>query len=385
MRYLALGFASLAGLGLLQHVIGLTAVWRFRTQSDRSRAAQADARPAITVLKPLHGEEPLLEAALASFCAQDYQDLQIVFGVRNPSDPALDVVRRLQARFPGRDMTVVVDATPHGRNGKVANLINMLPSARHDVLMISDADVHVAPDFLAQVAAALARPGAGLVTTLYAGQPASTALAARLGATQITHVFLPGVLLARSLGRRDCLGASMTLRRETLAAIGGLEALAPHLADDAMLGKLVSGRGLGVELAGAVVATTVAETTFPMLFRHELRWARTMRSVAPAGYALSLLQYPLAWAALAVLAAGFAPWSLALFGAGWLIRAAVARGIDWALRLPREAPVWLLPLRDLISALLIVASFAGDRVEWRGEVMRVDRPEDFGPRIGSPV
>ncbi len=258
------------------------------------------ARPPITILQPLHGDEPLLEEALASVFAQDYPDFQVVFGVQNPADPALDVVRRLQARFPERDIAVVVDATQHGSNRKVGNLINMLAVARHDVLVIADSDVHVTPDYLDRLVADLPRPGTGLATTIYTGLPANGGLAARLGATQITHALLPGALLARALGRQDCFGASMALTRATLERIGGLQALADHLADDNVLGRLVREQGLAVELAATVPATTVPETTLKALWMHELRWARTIRALEPLGFALSAVQYPLFWSALAV-------------------------------------------------------------------------------------
>lgn len=379
--FLALAAALLAAVGVLQHLAGVLAVRHF----VRQRPAAAPDRPPISILKPLHGDEPLLETALASFCAQDYPAFQIVFGVRDPTDPALAVVRRLAARFPQCDLAVVVDPTPHGPNRKVANLMNMLPSARHPVLMIADADVHAAPDLLDRVAVALAAPGTGLVTTLYTGLPARPVLSCRLGATQITHAFLPGVLLGRALGREDCLGAIMTLRRETLQAIGGFSALVGHLADDAVLGMLVRARGLRLGLAATVPATTVTETTLPELFRHELRWARTMRSLAPAGYTLSVLQYPVFWAALALLLSGFAWWALALFALAWAMRAGIARSINRALGLATKAPIWLLPLRDLMSIAVILASFANDRVEWRGEVLRVDRPGNLArPARGAP-
>jgi ceramide glucosyltransferase len=377
MRLLGFALAFVAGLGLVQHLAGLLAVRRF-ARSARPPAARE--RPPISVLKPLHGDEPLLEDALASFCAQDYPAFQIVFGVQDAADPALAVVRRLVSRFPHRDLRVVVDPTPHGPNRKIANLINMLPQARHDLLLIADGDTHAAPDFLTRVAAALMQPGVGLVTTLYSGLPGRPLLSCRLGATQITHVFLPGVLLGRTLGRQDCLGAAMALRRGTLDAIGGLGALVGHLADDAVLGMLVRAHGWRIALARTVPATTVPEPTLAGLLRHELRWARTMRSVAPAGYAASALQYPLAFAALAAVLGGFASWSLALSGVAWAIRAAVARGIDRLLGLAVPAPAWLLPLRDLISIGVILASFAGNRVEWRGQVLRVDRPADLAAR-----
>jgi ceramide glucosyltransferase len=168
----------------------------------------------------------------------------------------------------------------------------------------------------------------------------------------------------------------MTLRRQTLETIGGFSALVGHLADDAVLGMLVRARGLRIALAESVPATTVAEATLPALFRHELRWARTMRSLAPVGYALSVLQYPLFWAALAVLPSGFAWWSLGLFAAAWVVRGGIARGIDRTLGLATKAPVWLLPLRDLMSVVVVLASFAGNRVEWGGQMLRVDRPGD---------
>jgi ceramide glucosyltransferase len=294
--------------------------------------------------------------------------------VQNPADPALAVVERLRARFPGRDITVVVDATPHGSNHKIANLINMLPAAKHEVLVIADSDVHCAPDYLERIVAALDTPGTGLVTTLYAGLAATPSLAARLGATWINHSFLPGALVARGLGRQDCLGATMALRRETLEAIGGLPALADHLADDFVLGALVRQQRLAVRLADTVPATTVPEATLAALFRHELRWARTIRTLVPVQFVLSALQYPLFWAALAVPLAGGALWALGLFLVAWAIRAAAARGIDLALGLAKSglatpAPIWLLPLRDLMSVFVILASHGSDRVEWRGQVL----------------
>ena len=166
---------------------------------------------------------------------RDYPRFQIVFGLQDATDPALHVLRRLCARFPAVDIKVVIDPTQHGINRKVSNLINMYPHAAHDLIVIADSDIHAPSGYLADLAAELARPGVGLVTTLYTGLQATGTVAARLGAAQINHSFLPGALLARSLGRQDCLGATMALRRQTLEAVGGLHALVHHLADDAVL------------------------------------------------------------------------------------------------------------------------------------------------------
>jgi len=358
-----------AVFGIVQALAGLLAVRRFRARG----ALLQCALPRVSILKPLYGDEPMLETALASFCVQDYPDYEIVFGVQDPADPALHAVRRLQKRFPARDITVVVDETIHGANRKIGNLINMLPSARHGVLVIADADVHVAPDYLHRVVAALDETGTGLVTTLYSGLPAQSGFAALLGVSQISHVFLPGALMARGLGRQDCLGATMALRRETLVAIGGFRALADHLADDAMLGRLVGERGLAVRLASTVPATTVSETTLRALFHHELRWARTIHSVTPVGFALSSIQYPIFWAILAMALSGGDPWFCALFVTTWGVRAMTARGIDRSLGLGNAVPFWMLPLRDLASVLVMLASYRGDQVRWRGQLLRANR------------
>ncbi len=368
-------FAALAVAGIAQSVAGWLAVRRFRMLDAPPRAA---SRPSITILKPLHGDEPMLEQALATVCAQDYPDFQIVFGVQRPDDTAIAVVGRLRARFPDLDMALVVDPTMHGRNRKIGNLINMFPEARHEVIVLADSDVHVAPDYLHRIVDALEQPGTGLVTALYTGLPAQGGIPATLGATGITHGFLPGALMARGLGRQDCLGGTMALRRATLASIGGLAALAHHLADDNVLGRLVRARGLAVGLARTVTATTVPEANLPSLFRHELRWSRTILALVPREFALSGIQHTLFWALAAILASGFDGWSLALFLFAWFIKAVTARDIDATLsrthaNLASPAPIWLLPLRDLLSMAVMLASYGGDEVEWRGNMMSTGR------------
>lgn len=379
MSWLAGAAMLCAAIGLAQLVAGWLTLRRFCGAPRRRAAVLAP----VSVLKPLHGDEPLLEEALASFCAQDYPCFQIVFGLHREDDPAMAVVRRLQARFPACDIAVVVDARRHGGNGKVSNLINMLPAARHDTLVISDADVHAAPEHLREVVAALELPGTGLVTTLYSGRAASASLAARLGASGITHGFLPGALLARALGRQDCLGATMALHRATLARIGGLAALADQLADDNVLGQLVRAQGLAVRLAACIPATTVAEPGLGALLRHELRWARTIRALVPVSFAFSSLQYPLAWAVLAFVTAAPSGTALALFAAAWAVRAMAAMGIDAALPArPRatSAPISLLPLRDLLSVGIVLASYLGNSVEWRGQRLLATPARNLAPR-----
>nr|WP_294519973.1 bacteriohopanetetrol glucosamine biosynthesis glycosyltransferase HpnI [uncultured Rhodopila sp.] len=380
MTVLASVAAAVSVIGLLQVLVASRLVARFA----HARRPESSWRPPVTVLKPLHGGEPLLEDALATICRQDYPQWQVVFGVQEESDPAVAVVRRLQARFPACDIALVIDPTFHGRNRKVGNLINMLPAAKHDVLVIADSDVHVRPDYLDRLVCALAEPGVGLVTTIYAGLPATKALPAMSGAMQITQCFLPGAIMARAIGRQDCLGATMCLRRRDLVRSGGFRGLVDHLADDNVLGRRVRGLGLRVGLADTVTLTTVPEDNYPALFRHELRWARTIRALEPAGFAASALQYPLAWALLAILLAGGEPWSFGLFAAAWLLRAVAAVRVDRALAiqwsgeaaatLAFRCPAWLLPARDLLSVGVMLASYGGRQVDWRGYGLHADSP-----------
>jgi ceramide glucosyltransferase len=363
--------AALAGVGSLITLAGWRAV---RALPGPFPPDDADC-PGITVLRPLYRDEPLLEDALLSACRQNYPRFQVVFGVQDPADPALAVVERVRAQLPGCDISLVRDNTADGANRKVANLVNMLPAAKYDVLVIADSDIHADPGYLRAIAAELAVPGTGLVTTLYTGLPANRSLPAALAASGITHLFLPGAALARHLGRQDCLGATMALRRETLTEIGGLRALLSELADDNVLGRLVSAHGYRVGLAATIPATTVPEQTFDDVLRHELRWARTIRSLSPAAFAFSAVQYPLAWATLALLLSGGAGWALAVLLATWAVRTAVAWGTDREVvrrqhqRWRAGADPFLLPLRDLISVGVWLAAFAGNRVEWRGRVM----------------
>jgi ceramide glucosyltransferase len=406
MTILAGVAAVLAGIGVAEALVVSRLVAAFAGR----RPSPPFTRPPVTVLKPLHGDEPLLEEALTTLCRQDYPDWQIVFGVRDAADPAVAVVHRLRARFPNLDIALVVDGTLHGRNHKVSNLINMMSAARHDVLVIADADVHARPDYLDRLAAALQPQGVGLVTTLYAGLPVmspaggwSGGLPAKLGATHITHGFLPGAVLSRALGRQDCLGATMGLRRSDLERIGGFHALVDHLADDNVLGRRIAALGLSVALADTVSLTTVPETTLRALFRHELRWARTIRTLEPAGFAASVVQYPLAWALLTVLASGGALWSIGLFFVAWVLRAVAALSVDSALTplwsgewgseergsnaaaaLAFCAPVWLLPLRDVLSVAVMLTSYGGRHVEWRGHDLQADTPPPFTGQPSVP-
>ena len=361
---LATASAGVAGAGLVQTVLGYAASRAFLP----ARAAPLSELPKITVLKPLFDGEPMLDRSLESFFRQDYPGMQLVFGVQNDADPAIEVVETLRRAYPHVDATLVINSRPHGTNRKIANLINMFPSAQHDVLLVSDSDMHVAPDYLRRVVQALQQPGTGLVTTIYTGLPANGTLTAQLGSAYINQIFASGALMARFLGRQDCLGATMALTRATLSQIGGFAGLSPYVADDGVLGRRVRALGLQIRLAPTVPATTVSEAGLGPLFRHELRWARTIRAMAPIGFLLSALQFPVFWAGLAVAFTAGQDWAWALLAASCLVRAFTGRGIEHALGAAPTSFI-LAPARDLLSIAVMAASFFDDEVAWRGQVL----------------
>lgn len=356
--------ALLSAIGVGQTLAGLFCVRRFVRQAP----LRATSLPPITVLKPLYNDEPLLAEALETFFRQDYPVLQLVFGVQRADDPAIAIVQALRQRYEHVDTSLVIDSTPHGANRKIANLINMFPDAKHDLLVVSDSDMHVAPDYVRRIAAAFAKPGTGLVTSVYVGTPATRGIAAQLGAAYINQIFAAGAIIARALGRQDCLGATMALTRATLCRVGGFAALSPYVADDGVLGRRVVATGQTIALAATVPATTVSDGGFVALFRHELRWSRTIRTMAPAIFPASVVQYPVFWALLAASLAPTQLWPLALLALAFAVRAVCGRLVERALG-AAPTPLWLAPLRDVFSIAVMAAAYAGEQVVWRDQVL----------------
>jgi ceramide glucosyltransferase len=331
-------------------------------------SASCEGQP-VSVLKPLYGAEPGLYENLRSFVDQDYPDFQVVLGLRDRTDAALPVARALVEARRQHDIALVVDPQVSGSNLKVANLENMLPAARHDRIVIADSDMRVTRDYLAVVTAPLADPETGIVTCPYKGVP-DGGLWSRLAALQINYSFLPGALVGDWMGvGGGCFGATIALRREVLERIGGFGRLHHELADDHRMGSAVRSLGLQAVLSPYIIENRVSEPSLASLWRHELRWARTSRMMAPGGFAGSVVTHTVVLAAVAALmcepvAAG------ALLAASLLLRwgsaAAIARWLD----LPRDG-LWLLPLRDVLSFAVFLGSFCGRNVSWRDQFLRV--------------
>ncbi len=326
------------------------------------------ALPPMSVLKPLCGQEPWLYEGLRSFFCQDYPVYQLVFGVREATDPAIGLVQRLQAEFPEREVALVVDPSLIGSNAKVSNLANMMTRALYDILVLADADIHVGEDYLKALAGPVQEPGVGVVTCLYRGRPVDT-LWARLGALFIQDWFVPQVLLAHALGSSDfAFGATIALRRDVLQAIGGFEAIASHLADDYELGARSRALGFRTVLSSYFVETTVNEPRFGDLVAHQLRWLRTIRVINPWGYAFSAVTFGLP------LAAGAALWARQDFVSALAFLALLLRLMlhFWACRRLRTRPqAGLVPLADSLLCGLWGLGFLGQAVRWRGQALVV--------------
>lgn len=360
--------AASAVFGVAYTVLAALLMGRFFSRP----LAAPTAFPPVTIVKPLHGDEWALLTNLSSFCRQDYPaPVQFLFGVHDGGDPALQAVDDLRRLYPTADITVIADTRLYGPNRKISNILNMLPQARHDVLVFADSDVSVGPDYLRNVIGELQKPGVGLVTCAYRGQP-DPGFWPRLSAKATNYQFLPGVVTGLALGlARPCFGQTIAMRRDTLDRIGGFEPFARHLAEDHAIGEAVRMIGEKVVIPPFTVSHACVETSASQLIAHELRWSRTIRSVHPLGHLGSALIHPLAFALLTVVLSGGATWACSLALMAMLTRLGLKLLADRALRQKRR-DLWLLPLWDIVAFVIFVASFCSSRVTWRGLSFQVD-------------
>ncbi len=344
-------------------------LWSARSFLRRTRPAEKFTPP-VTILKPVRGVDPDAFVAFESHCRQDYPQFEIIFGVWEHDDPAIAAIEQLKSEFPGRSIRLVVCPQLLGTNFKVSNLIQMLPMARFEHLIVNDSDIRVPSDYLRKVVAPFADPSVGMVTSLYRGAPEKT-LGSELESVGISTEFMAGVLAARVVegGIHFALGSTLAIRRDVLAKIGGFEALLDYLADDFEMGKRTSDAGYRVELADTIVDTHIPAYPFGKFFQHQLRWGRSTRDSRRAGYLGVLLTFGLPWAVFALIAARGAPWAWILFAAALLTRYAVAetvaRGVLADSHYPRLRA--LVPLRDFIAMAVWIGSYTGRSVIWRGE------------------
>jgi ceramide glucosyltransferase len=351
------------------YVFTVYAAWRLFCE----KSPPLDAYPPVSLFKPLRGAPSDLYANLASFCRLDYPVFQILCGVRDPYDPAIAVVQRLQRDFPERDIVLVVNPEVIGSNYKVSTLHHLSYKAKHDIFVISDSDVTVKPNHLQTIIPSLTASEVGVVTCLYKGD-SHTPLSALLESLIINSSFTPSVLVASQVEKTTyAFGVTMAVKRHCLEKIGGFAALADYLADDYYLGHLIAKTGAAVRIVPHVVETHPGVATFRELFHHQLRWGRTQRACRPGGYFGTLITYGTVWALLGLTM--FWSWpliqALSLLTVGMrLVSAAVISKIFLKTMLPLRT-LLLVPVTDLLSFLVWGVSLGGDTVRWSEYTFRV--------------
>ena len=377
--YAAQVIETLAALGTISSIgyyaLCLWSAARFLRERKAAGDGATQAIPPVSILKPLRGTDPEMYESFRSHCLQDYPGYEIIFGISDPNDPAIQLVEQLKTEFPQIAIRLMLCPQNLGANTKVSNLAQMARQARHEYLIVNDSDIRVEPDYLRRVLAPLADPTVGLVTCLYRGV-ANSSLGSRLESLGISTDFCAGVLVAQTVenGIRFGLGSTLAFRRRDLQAIGGFETIADYLADDYQLGNRIAALGLTVKLSDVVVETFLPRYTLSSFINHQLRWARTVRDSRFWGYVGLGLTFGLSWAALALILAKGAGW------AWWLLALTTAMHIAVAVVIGKFAlqdrqvmrSLILIPVRDLIALLVWIISFTGHTVTWRGDRFRLE-------------
>lgn len=362
----------------LYYLVVLWSVRAYLAERDASVISgvggEKGSPPAVSILKPLKGVDPEMYESFRSHCLQEHSEYEIIFGVSDLDDPAVNSVLRLQREFPSAAIHLVYCSQRLGANTKVSNLAQMLPIAKYDHLIVNDSDIRVGSDYLRRVISPLRDQSVGMVTCLYRGVAAPTP-GSKLESLGISTDFSAGVLVARNLegGIKFGLGSTLAFRRRDLESIGGFECLAGYLADDYELGKRISDKGLKVLLSEVVVETFLPAYTLGGFLGHQLRWARAVRSSRPGGYLGLLFTFGLPWAVVVLLASGGAFWAWGLAALVASLRLLVAWRVGRRVLGDRQlrSLLPLLPLRDFMAVLVWLGSFAGNTISWRGDYFRL--------------
>lgn len=323
--------------------------------------------PGISVLKPLRGIDPNTYSAFVSQIQQSYPEFEVLFGAREENDPAALEVHRLQQQFPGAPIRLIIggEATP---NGKVGVLMSLARHARYDIWVINDSDIKVTPEYLSKIVAPLAHPSIGVVTCPYRAH--AHTLAAGWESLGIATDFMPSALVAQLIGVREFgFGSTLAFRAADLERTGGFAGIADFLADDYQIAKRITSLGKRALLSTYTVETSLGDATWPGVWQHQLRWARTIRLSKGGGYAGLPITHAGVWALVAFASGAWAPavallllrWVSALLTGRFVLQSSLAATFGWL------APVW-----DLYAFGIWVASYAGRRVRWRDRTLSID-------------
>jgi len=333
--------------------------------------------PPVSILKPVRGVDSEAYDNFASYCRLNYPVYEIIFAVTDPSDPIVPVIEKLQRDFPNTRIRLATSVERLGQNHKISNLYRLVKEAQYELLVMSDSDVRVGPDYLRELVGAFADPEVGAVTSFYRCAGGGT-LAADLAMLGMCSDSLPSALIARKLegGVQFAFGWTMATTKERLAEIGGWESMADHHSDDFELGNRIARQGHRVEIMREAVSVVFPKETLQQLFGQELRWAIGLRNVRPFAYAGMIFTHGLPWMVLAAIVAGAAGWTgiaVAYLAAYLILRISVAwtAGV-WGLHDETIVKkLWLLPLRDAVTSVVWTLGLVSDRINWRGSEFRV--------------
>ena len=357
----------LAPVPLAYYIAATFAAWRFFRRKGASK--RDDYTPPVSLLKPVHGVDFASYENYSSFCRQNYSNYEILFAANDADDPSVPLIHRLMAEFPSRRIRLFVGAENLGANRKVNALARLSSEAQHEILVLTDGDVRVGPNYLREVVAPFAEESTGAVTSFYRGI-AERGLGAELEAIGASSDFFAGVLMAECTeGMNFALGASILTTKRWLCKIGGIASIAGMLADDYELGVRIAKAGGRVLLSRETVWTMYPAQTAKSFWDHQLRWARTIRLCRPLSYFGLIFTLGLPWVVLAALAAPTKWIAVAYLLAYLVLRHVMAWTVGvWGVgdeTLRRK--IWLVPLRDAIHAVVWLAGFASNRIRWGGE------------------
>jgi ceramide glucosyltransferase len=381
---------------------------RFRREAVRQDVRLRERQeflPAISLFKPLHGDEMGLEANLKTFFEQDYLQhvaqagiatvengvsrVEVLFCARSEADEGLGVARRVAAEYPEITTRFVTSGAPWAANAKVCSLAVMAKAATHDLWAISDSDVRVTPEYLRRIVMPFADEQVGCATCLYRGVVLKGGLWSQLEAVGMTIEMSSGVC-ADSLIEpvQFALGPTMVTRRARVEEMGGFESMAEYCADDFVLGNWIAKNGHKVVLSGHVIDHMVLQADFVDSMNHQVRWMKSTRFSRPKGHFGTILTFGVPFGVMAW--AGALMLGMPVLGWCALLGSVLGRSLQaWVVGryVVQERRLWtamvLFPLRDLMGAFIWALSYTSNRIQWRGEIYELVEGGRMRPAVGS--
>jgi ceramide glucosyltransferase len=358
----------LAIFPFIYYLIALYSAWQFFRPSGNDQPLKAAFTPPVSTLTPVRGLDAQAYENFASFCRQDYPEYELLFCVGQPEDPVVPVLEKLIRDFPERPIRILFGSGRSGSNDKVTKLARLTAEAHHEVLVISDSDVRVRPDYLRNVVAPLADPKVGAVTCFYVSTGENT-FADNLQSIGMASDFYAGILVATQLdGVKFALGPTIATTRAHLARFGGYQAIENRPADDLLVGRLIAEQGYRIQLLPYAISTVSDHRSIPELIRKRLRWMVVMRHMRPWGHFGLLLTQGLPWSIAAIAIHPSRTIALSYLGAYFVLRIAMTWVIGvWGLK---RSSLWkcmpLLPIWDAMAFVMWIASFLRNSIRWRG-------------------